>query len=242
MHIKPIVSEQIKHGKIYAEGKWPEIAAQEFNYRNYYFYEPISKKVRQYKNSKKRPINIINIGSGNGDILETLEIDQEDSYLGVDLCPVNTKFAQLYYESENITSKVGNGQKFNTSQQFDVYISTMAWHHFTDLKEASQTAHSLLKNEGILELITPNFIFLNSWISGYQNLKLDKSKNRYLGDYILPCGLKLKNHDFNAHTVDTLLRELSNAGFKNIKLKMFSSDNPLKTNNHHEFLAISADK
>lgn len=114
--------------------------------------------IRQFAKSKSGRASVLDIGCGEGIFAEIVTSLADVDYYGLDISQEAVRRAELRtVKSAEFT--VGNAEKFETDQRFDVIVSAGAIHHFND-------AVSLLKHHS--KFLTPDGVFVVSlWRYGH---------------------------------------------------------------------------
>jgi len=122
-----------------------------------------------YNLKSKQKLSILDIGCGNGNIINYLP--EDCSYIGCDFNADYIKNASKRHENRSVQFKLIdiNISKPNFDQKFDVVLALGILHHLDDLssKKLFQTALENLKEEGLLLTIDPTYVRNQNFIARF---------------------------------------------------------------------------
>lgn len=109
----------------------------------------------------KNPLNILDIGCSNGDLVFNLSnIFPEYYFLGVDINPHLINYANeraIFRKESRIKFIVGDATNLDfDDKSFDIIISTETLEHLSDPKGAIKEMYRLLRDEGVAIISVPN--------------------------------------------------------------------------------------
>lgn len=119
---------------------------------NFYDLTRLKESTTFIKNFVDKNSKILDIGCGNGGLLNELKEEGYSNLSGLD--PSNVCVSNI--KSNEINAFHGTIFKNNIKEKFDCIILTHVLEHIKDLKEAVNIIESLLNDEGILYIESPN--------------------------------------------------------------------------------------
>lgn len=113
-------------------------------------YQEIVDRVRNLKGDK-----ILDLGCGNGNIINLLKKEREASYYGLDICENMIEEAKKKC-GEYVKFTVGDAENLPyKDDQFDIIICNASFHHYTKPEVAIKEIKRVLKSGGTLILGDP---------------------------------------------------------------------------------------
>jgi ubiquinone/menaquinone biosynthesis C-methylase UbiE len=167
------------------------------------------------------PVNILDIGCGQGICSKHIALNNRQSFIGIDPSPFLIKRANEKYNAQNVKFAEGNAYDLPLDDQStDAAFSVAVWHLLEDIEKASQELFRVLKMGGRFLIITANPSDYTSWTKGYINGR--SIGRRFEGEVTLPNGSLAKDVLF-LHSYDELLDAFEDAGLKVLKTDVIRS-------------------
>jgi ubiquinone/menaquinone biosynthesis C-methylase UbiE len=168
-----------KEGRIYSDdevARLPEINISHSNYHEWQLRKISSDRLRMFLLNKKRSLQILETGCGNGWLSAKLSAVPESHVTGID---INT--AELN-QAKRVFSKIRNLEFFNCplqdemfkSRKFDIIVFAASVQYFSSLPDILSDAYSLLAPEGEIHIIDSPFYKMN---------ELENARRRSLAYY-----------------------------------------------------------
>lgn len=179
-------------------------------------------------NNIEKGVNIIDVGCGNGRLLEALK-DKEINYLGVDNSEELIKLAKQNYPQHSflVADVLELNQKIKT--KFEIVISVAVLHHLpsrelrlkalNQLKEVSAPGAKIIFSVWNLwpHKKFRKYLLKNIW------QKITFKTNLDFGDLLFPWknsqGQEVSERYYHAFTKRELIKDLYSVGFKNFSIK-----------------------
>ncbi len=127
------------------------------------------------------------------------------------------KRANLMYESYNRQFNVGNAYNIPITDGIcDSAFSLNVWFHLADIDKASKELSRVLKSGGKFWIHTVNSDEVDTWLSLYNNLEIEK--NRAIGEAVVPIN-NLSRNTYYFHTNEQVIEALEKYGLVVNKIK-----------------------
>ena len=186
----------------YAEWKLRKIAASRFV---------------NYLKSKDKPLNILEIGCGNGWFSHLMSNVKKTQVTGLDVTIVELEQADKAFDKENLSFAYAdlfeNTELYN--ENFDLIVFNSSLQYFENLKELFKIVSNLLSENGEIHIIDSPF---------YKNSEVEKAKER-TKNYYKNLGFPEMSKNYFHHSLNNLSKHkimYNPVSF----LKYFKKDSP----------------
>lgn len=134
---------------------WEKIGLSETPTRKF-FLEKITSSLGDVRGK-----DILDVGSGTGWLLEEMRRAGAHDVLGIEPSVKNVELARKYHP--DIPIKQASLESFEEEgKKWDVILAVMIFPHIRDADEAMKKVASLLNDDGVLVLITPNYEYMRT--------------------------------------------------------------------------------
>lgn len=137
----------------------PGIAAGHAHEREWNIRKRSAARLVNYLQQQHRPLNILEVGCGNGWLSNALAQMDNSQVLGIDLNYTEVEQAQRVFKRRNLNFACQGFDidKLCTNQQFDVIVFAAVLPYFKSARETIRQALSLLKPGGEIHLTDAHF-------------------------------------------------------------------------------------
>jgi ubiquinone/menaquinone biosynthesis C-methylase UbiE len=211
-----------KEGRLYSDSEvslLPDISRGHVHYKEWMIRKRSVEKLIAYLETKHRPLNILEIGCGNGWLSNKLSELPESSVTGLDINLTELKQAdrvfgnkpKLRFISADLRSEALRGSKF------DVIVFAASIQYFSSLADILRNASLHLTQQGEIHIIDTPF---------YTAGELMEAKER-TSAYYFSMGMPMMSNYYHHHCLEDL--KVLNARFISpVWTRIFKANNPFR--------------
>lgn len=111
--------------------------------------------IDQITTLKRKPLNILEIGCGNGNICYQLA-HEGHKVKGIDLDEASIAYGKSHFQHDNLEFEIKAAEDVVNGHSYDVIICSEVLEHLYHPEEVMKTIPLLLANEGLVIITTPN--------------------------------------------------------------------------------------
>ncbi|WP_158797176.1 bifunctional 2-polyprenyl-6-hydroxyphenol methylase/3-demethylubiquinol 3-O-methyltransferase UbiG [Pedobacter sp. L105] len=183
-----------KEGRTYTDEQvalLPYIKPEHPNEKEWKIRTQSSDRLVNHLQKQRKPLNILEVGSGNGWLSAKLAKIENVKVTGLEPNNIETEQAQRVFKKSNLRFITGNfsEQLFKDQPKFDVIIFAASLQYFPIFKEVIENAFALLNPNGYLHILDTNF---------YKEDELQIAKERCVA-YFNALGLPLMSGNYFHH-------------------------------------------
>lgn len=136
----------------------PDIDENHIHFREWQVRKQSARRLIDYLKAKNKPLNILEIGCGNGWLSSKLHAMKGSKVTGIDINEPEILQAKRLFEQDNLEFVCTgfNPGMFN-GEKFDVILFAASIQYFSSLKEVLTDALSCLKKNGEIHITDTNF-------------------------------------------------------------------------------------
>jgi len=136
----------------------PDIEENHVHYKEWQVRKESAQQLIDYLKAKNRPLNILEVGCGNGWLSAKLHSINGAKVLGIDINEPEIQQAQRVFKSNNLEFIcTGFDPPVYEKQKFDIILFAASIQYFKSLKETLTGALSCLKRNGEIHVTDTNF-------------------------------------------------------------------------------------
>ena len=147
------------------------------------------KRLCRYLASKRKPLQVIEIGCGNGWLCNQLSAITQATVTGIDINQEELKQAARVFS--HIQFVYGDLMEMNTEKRFDVIVFAASLQYFPSIKEILEHCLTLLKADGEIHILDTHF---------YSDHDLFEARQRTT-NYFIEKGLAARNAFYFHHSI-----------------------------------------
>lgn len=186
-------------GRLYTDeevGLLPDIHKNHQHYKEWLLRKQSSQKLIEYLRQKGEPLDILEIGCGNGWLSRRLSAIRKSKVIGSDINFEEVQqAARVFRDISNLHFIYGKAENdVFKDDQFDIVLFAASIQYFPFLPEIISRSLRLLKKNGEIHIIDSHF---------YSVTELDGARKRS-GDYFKSIGFPEMIDQYFHHTLDSL--------------------------------------
>ncbi|ASU35179.1 class I SAM-dependent methyltransferase [Mucilaginibacter xinganensis] len=155
------IDVRYKEGRVLSDGQvmfLPDIEPGHMHFNEWQIRKRSSQKLVNYLKIKNRPLDILEIGCGNGWLSSKLASVSNSTVIGLDANEPEIMQAKRVFTNERLQFIRSNFEpQFFKGRKFDIILFAAAIQYFPSFKNAIGDALSCLKNGGEIHIIDSNF-------------------------------------------------------------------------------------
>lgn len=147
-----------KEGRLYTDeevARLPVIRSTHPLYKEWTLRRESCMRLVSYLKRKKKPLQVLEIGCGNGWLCHQLSKIRESIVTGIDINSKEVEQAKRVFPS--LTFVYGNPKELAANSQFDLIVFAASFQYFPSPKETLPVCFSLLKAGGEVHLLDTHF-------------------------------------------------------------------------------------
>lgn len=163
-----------KENRFYSEAEiknLPEIRKDHPNYAEWQLRKKSSNRFMSYLKSKNKPLDILEIGCGNGWFSHLISTVEKTQVTGLDVTIVELEQAAKVFDKENLSfvyaDLFDNSELYN--KRFDVIVFNSSLQYFENLEKLFKIVVNLCSENGEIHIIDSPF---------YNDSEIEKAKER----------------------------------------------------------------
>ena len=136
----------------------PDIDPTHIHYKEWQVRKRSAKRLMSYLKEKNKPLNILEVGCGNGWLSSILSTIKGSKITGIDINEPEIMQAKRLFKNEGLDFIcAGFDQEMFAAQKFDVILFAASIQYFSSLKGVLENALSCLGENGEIHIIDTNF-------------------------------------------------------------------------------------
>lgn len=216
------ISLRKKENRVYTDeevAQLPQIAEQHPHYKEWVMRKQSMKKLMKWLKKKNKPLEILEIGCGNGWLCNQLSQIANTEVTGLDINSAELQQAKRVFKNPRLKFIIGEMNSAEIAdKKFDIIVFAASIQYFPSLKQILNNALQHLNNTGEIHIIDTHF---------YQKEELEKAKKRS-EDYFTMMGYAEMSDHYSHHCIDDLQSYNFKVLYKPSSLtnKLFRNHNP----------------
>jgi ubiquinone/menaquinone biosynthesis C-methylase UbiE len=216
------IASRKKENRVYTDEQvlqLPDIESSHIHYSEWETRSRSAKRLIKYLENKNKPLNILEVGCGNGWLSAKLASISDATVLGTDINKTELEQAKRVFKNKiNLSFAEGSISSLDNDHTFDVILFAASVQYFSSFENIIREAITLLNKKGEIHILDSFF---------YQTGAIDEAKQRSVL-YYRSIGYEQMAEYYYHHSAESL--HLFNTTFlfdpSSVKNKYFGKKDP----------------
>jgi ubiquinone/menaquinone biosynthesis C-methylase UbiE len=169
------IDVRYKEKRVLSDGQvmfLPEIEANHIHFKEWQTRKRSAQRLMDYLREKSKPLNILEIGCGNGWLSSKLLTIKNSKVTGLDINEPEIMQAKRVFQKDNLEFICGSFEsRMFLNERFDVILFAASIQYFPSIKNILDGAFSCLNKNGEIHIMDTNFYTPNEVTNAAQRTK-----------------------------------------------------------------------